>query len=78
MAYKKFQSEQLFTGYELLNSDHVLITDQEGKLKILYQQQMPAMTFKISGHFFLRLYQLSLPPGIKSFEKCDPARHGSC
>ena len=33
MAYKKFQSEQLFTGYELLNSDHVLITDQEGKVE---------------------------------------------
>jgi len=33
MAYKKFQSEQLFTGYELLNSDHVLITDQEGKIE---------------------------------------------
>ena len=33
MAYKKFQSEQLFTGYELLNSDHVLITDEEGKIK---------------------------------------------
>jgi cytosine/adenosine deaminase-related metal-dependent hydrolase len=33
MAYKKFQSEQLFTGYELLNSGHVLITDQEGKIE---------------------------------------------
>lgn len=33
MAYKKFQSEQLFTGHELLGSDHVLITDQEGKIE---------------------------------------------
>ncbi len=33
MAYKKFQSEQLFTGYELLDHDHVLITDQEGKIE---------------------------------------------
>ena len=35
MAYKKFQSEQLFTGYELLDSSHVLITDQEGKVEDL-------------------------------------------
>jgi len=34
MAYKKFQSEQLFTGYELLD-DHVLITDQEGKIEAI-------------------------------------------
>ena len=33
MAYKKFQSEQLFTGYQLLDSDHVLITDQAGKIE---------------------------------------------
>ena len=33
MAYKKFQSEQLFTGYELLDHDHVLITDQGGKIE---------------------------------------------
>jgi cytosine/adenosine deaminase-related metal-dependent hydrolase len=33
MAYKKFQSEQLFTGHQLLDSDHVLITDQAGKIE---------------------------------------------
>jgi len=33
MAYKKFQSEQLFTGYELLDRDQILITDQEGKIE---------------------------------------------
>jgi cytosine/adenosine deaminase-related metal-dependent hydrolase len=33
MAYKKFQSEQLFTGHRLLDSDHVLITDQAGKIE---------------------------------------------
>src|SRR3954465_13024136 len=38
MAYKKFQSEQLFTGYELLNGDHVLITDQEGKIEDIVPQ----------------------------------------
>ena len=31
MAYKKFQADQLFTGYEILNGDHVLITDEEGQ-----------------------------------------------
>jgi cytosine/adenosine deaminase-related metal-dependent hydrolase len=30
MAHKKFQSDQLFTGYELLDANHVLITDEEG------------------------------------------------
>ena len=33
MAYKKFQSDQLFTGYELLDRDQILITDQEGKIE---------------------------------------------
>src|SRR5262245_26199979 len=32
MAYKKFQSTQLFTGYELLDPDHILITDEQGKI----------------------------------------------
>lgn len=30
MAYKKFQGDQLFTGYELLSSEHVLVTDETG------------------------------------------------
>jgi cytosine/adenosine deaminase-related metal-dependent hydrolase len=33
MAYKKFQSGQLFTGYELLGGNHVLITDNAGKIE---------------------------------------------
>jgi cytosine/adenosine deaminase-related metal-dependent hydrolase len=33
MAYKKFQSTQLFTGYELLESDLILITDEKGKIE---------------------------------------------
>jgi cytosine/adenosine deaminase-related metal-dependent hydrolase len=33
MAYKKFQSDQLFTGYELLDGSHILITDDEGRVK---------------------------------------------
>jgi cytosine/adenosine deaminase-related metal-dependent hydrolase len=32
MAYKKFQSDQLFTGYELLPGNNVLITDKENKI----------------------------------------------
>ena len=33
MAHKKFQSDQIFTGYELLDSGHVLVTDDDGKVK---------------------------------------------
>src|SRR6266496_1042052 len=33
MNYQKFQADQLFTGYELLNNSHVLITDQAGTIK---------------------------------------------
>ena len=32
MAYCKFQADQLFTGYELLDGTHVLITDTRGKV----------------------------------------------
>ncbi len=32
MAYCKFQADQLFTGNELLSSNHVLITDANGKV----------------------------------------------
>src|SRR6266404_815299 len=33
MAYKKFQSDQLFTGYELLDGSHILITDEKGRIE---------------------------------------------
>jgi len=33
MAYKKFQSNQIFTGYELLDRTHVLITNEQGKIE---------------------------------------------
>src|SRR5215469_17016742 len=32
MSYQKFNADQLFTGYELLSNDHVLITDSDGKV----------------------------------------------
>jgi len=32
MSYQKFNADQLFTGYELLNNDHVLITNSDGKV----------------------------------------------
>lgn len=32
MAYCKFQADQLFTGCEMLDNNHVLITDKEGKV----------------------------------------------
>src|SRR6266404_2085470 len=33
MAYKKFQADQLFTGYEMLDGSHVLIIDEEGRIR---------------------------------------------
>ena len=33
MAYKKFQSDQLFTGYKLLDKNHVLIVDERGTIE---------------------------------------------
>ncbi len=30
MAYRKFQADQLFTGYKLLARNNILITDEEG------------------------------------------------
>jgi len=32
-AHKKFQAEQLFTGEDILPEDHVLITDENGKIE---------------------------------------------
>jgi cytosine/adenosine deaminase-related metal-dependent hydrolase len=32
MPYQKFNADQLFTGHELLNDRHVLITDHDGKI----------------------------------------------
>jgi cytosine/adenosine deaminase-related metal-dependent hydrolase len=33
MAYRKFTAENIFTGYEILGNDHVLITDEKGKVQ---------------------------------------------
>src|SRR5258705_8866574 len=33
MSYRKFKADQLFTGYELLDHSHVLITDEEGRIE---------------------------------------------
>ncbi|HEV8284021.1 MAG TPA: amidohydrolase family protein [Chitinophagaceae bacterium] len=33
MNYQKFQASQLFNGYELLSANHVLITNEEGKVE---------------------------------------------
>jgi cytosine/adenosine deaminase-related metal-dependent hydrolase len=32
MNYRKFQADYIFDGYELLNREHVLITDDDGKI----------------------------------------------
>jgi len=33
MAYKKFQSDQLFTGYEIIQGKHVLVTTEDGSIE---------------------------------------------
>ena len=33
MSLRKFRADQLFTGYELLYDEHVLITEDDGKIK---------------------------------------------
>ncbi|HET9826716.1 MAG TPA: amidohydrolase family protein [Chitinophagaceae bacterium] len=39
MGYRKFQSDQLFTGYELLNGGYVVITDDQGEIEDIVQEQ---------------------------------------
>ena len=80
MAYKKFQSEQLFTGYELLDGDHVLITDQEGKVEEIVAarnagddiQKLPGILSPglINCHCHLELSHLKnvIPPGTGLIE----------
>lgn len=35
MSYRKFRADHLFTGYQLLDNDHVLITDERGTVQSL-------------------------------------------
>jgi cytosine/adenosine deaminase-related metal-dependent hydrolase len=39
MAHKKFQADQLFNGYELLDGNHVLIGDEEGRIEDIKLEQ---------------------------------------
>jgi aminodeoxyfutalosine deaminase len=39
MAYRKFQADQLFTGYKLLEQNNVLITDEAGIVQDIVQQE---------------------------------------
>ena len=80
MQYLKFQADQIFTGFELLNSDHVLITDNEGKIRdIVLQQDAGGEVQKLSGiicpglincHCHLELSHLKnvIPPGTGLIE----------
>ena len=80
MPYKKFQSGQLFTGYELLDGDHVLITDQEGRVEEIVQarnagddiQKLPGILSPglINCHCHLELSHLKnvIPPGTGLIE----------
>jgi cytosine/adenosine deaminase-related metal-dependent hydrolase len=33
MGFRKFSADQLFTGHEILKADHILITDEQGKVE---------------------------------------------
>ena len=39
MSFQKFQPDELFTGYELLGSGYVLITNDEGKIDAIVMEQ---------------------------------------
>jgi cytosine/adenosine deaminase-related metal-dependent hydrolase len=39
LSYRKFQATHLFTGTELLGSDQVLITDDEGKIEAILPEK---------------------------------------
>jgi cytosine/adenosine deaminase-related metal-dependent hydrolase len=39
MSFQKFQPDQLFTGYELLGGEYVLITDDQGKIDAIVMEQ---------------------------------------
>lgn len=79
MAYKKFQADQIFTGYEFLGHEHVLITD-EGKIEdILREEEAGDDVQKFSGilspgfincHCHLELSHLKnvIPPGTGLIE----------
>lgn len=80
MAYKKFQSEQLFTGYELLNGDQILITDEEGRVEDIVPagnagddvQKLPGILSPglVNCHCHLELSHLKkvIPPGTGLIE----------
>ena len=36
MNYRKFQADKIFTGFEFLDPGHVLILDEEGKVRTIY------------------------------------------
>ena len=80
MAYKKFQAEQLFTGYELLDNQQVLITDEEGRIEnVIAQgdagddiQKLPGILSPgfVNSHCHLELSHLKnvIPPGTGLIE----------
>ena len=80
MAYKKFQSDQLFTGHELLHNNHVLIADTDGRIKdIVLEQDAGDDIRKLKGilspgfvncHCHLELSHLknAIPPGTGLIE----------
>src|SRR5690349_18084180 len=35
MSYRKFKADHLFTGYQLLGNDYILITNEEGRVEAI-------------------------------------------
>ncbi|MEJ0102898.1 MAG: hypothetical protein WDO19_10215 [Bacteroidota bacterium] len=74
MSYRKFNADNLFDGYRLYDNSRVLVTDENGRiLDLIPLTEAGDDIEKHKGILSPGLYQLSLPPGIKSFEKCDPS-----
>lgn len=49
MAYCKFQADQLFTGYRLLNGPHILVTDEKGTILDMVAGEADGDTQQFSG-----------------------------
>lgn len=81
MSYRKFNADYLFTGLKLLENDHVLITDPEGKVIDIVEKKGAGDNIEIhrgllspgfiNGHCHLELSHLKgvIPPktGLVSF-----------
>lgn len=75
MNYRKFQADSIFDGYEMLNQEHVLITDEHGKIiDLIHGSEAGEDILKLTGvltpgfintHCHLELSHMKdvIPPG---------------